>query len=138
LHRFARWGWWTEEDNRADAVGMRLRCLPREATTPVVTDEDRIVTVEGVKQAHDIGHQRGHSIGVDGRWDVALPVATQVRCDGVIAGGSERRQLVTPREPEFGESMQENDQRARACFGHVERDVANGNLAMGNARDLRI
>ena len=70
----------------------------------------------------DAGHIRGHldhCVVLDCGRGGGAPVAAQVRGDGVIAGVSQCGELAAPGVPQFGEAVQQQDQRAVSGLGQV-------------------
>ena len=97
--------------------------MPRPCRVPVVPGDHGMVVAENVDNA---GHIRGHldhRVVLDCGRGGGAPVAAQVRGDGVIAGISQCGELAAPGVPQFGEAVQQQDQRAVSGLGQVDIDA---------------
>ena len=87
---------------------MHHRRVPRRDAAPVVTDEE----ARFVNQLHDVFDDGRNLIRVDVTWLRRVVVAAKVRSDDAESGVGQRGDLLAPRVPELGESVEEDDERA--------------------------
>jgi len=97
-----------------------------------MADDDGFVASGGVYQADHISGGFVHAVGCDARWLVTEVVTALVGYPDAIACVYERVNLVAPAVPEFGEAVQEDDERAIFCprLDDVERDAIGGDMGV--------
>src|SRR5262245_1135122 len=91
----------------------RLRVVRREGpshtTTPIVTDNDRLLLTKRADEAHDIGCQDVYPVMRDTRRFVTLVISPQVRNDD-LEMFCQNWNLVTPGVPELGEAVKQDNE----------------------------
>ncbi len=85
--------------------------MPGHRRPPVVADDDARCLAQRPHQIDHVAHEMQDGIGVAGFGYVGPAVAAHVRGDGVVAGGGEGLDLGPPTDPQFGEAVDQQDQR---------------------------
>src|SRR3954467_327860 len=99
-----------------------------------MTDE---VHRSAIKLCDERGYIRDEAIDPvvrDSNRSIGFVVAAQVRCNGSKSGVRQSSQLMTPRIPEFGEAMQQDDNFPLPCLGNAEIYRIDLNGAVKKAR----
>ena len=112
------------EDRQAlESVAVMHREPPRDDPTPVVTDDVRSISTEVAHELLDVSGQRLDSIVRHGRRLVGQVVPAHVRRDDVHARVGEDGDLMAPRVPEIGKTVQQQHQRSLFALGRPRLDV---------------
>src|SRR5216683_3746298 len=98
-----------DPDDAGDAIDMPQRHLPYNKTAPVMTDEDRLVDLEIIKQPDEIAGEVFHIVGFDRLWAVGRAVTALIRRNHPNAGSRQRLDLVAPGKCDFRPAVAEND-----------------------------
>ena len=105
---------------------MEERDAPGDGGAPVVACEEEAGLIQLIGDGKDIGSEMGKSVRRGAARFAAGVVAALIGNDDTETGGSERIDLMSPGIPEFGEAVEEKDERAvgRARSDGVEFDGA--------------
>ncbi len=120
--------WRVQDDQLFGHLGVVDGELPGQHTAPVVAHDDCALLAQAVDQARDIAQQRGDVVATFGLLRVV--VATQIGCDHAIAMLRQYGDLEAPGVPEFGEAVQQHDERPLALCDIVHADAVGDNFAM--------
>src|SRR5947207_757113 len=86
---------------------MSLGDSPGDTSAPIMRDYRRLIFPEMLYETENIAHQKFDSVVCDARRLIAQVVTTHVGSDDVVSF-AEHRQLMAPRIPELGKSMQKD------------------------------
>ena len=100
-----------QHDELADELGAGHGQVPGDEAAPVVPDE-RARRTEPVDELGDVIDDARQSIFGDVARFRRIVEAAQIGSYRAKSGTRERRHLPAPRVPEFGEAVEENDERA--------------------------
>ena len=92
-------------------------------------DDDGGRRTQGIENADHVADEMQDRVLVDRLRRIALAVAAHIGGDDAEAGGSERIDLMPPREPGFRKTVHQQHQRPLALLGDVEVDA----IAFDNA-----
>jgi hypothetical protein len=123
-----------DEREREQPLRVKEGRVPREGAAPVVPDDVRagflLALAKPCNEARKIVEERLDAVRSDARGLVREVVAAQVGRHGAEARSRERGDLVTPRVPELGEAVEEDDERSLTLFDPVEPDPVHAALAV--------
>src|SRR5207249_2565779 len=100
-----------EDDELVDALGSCHGEVPGDAAAPVVSGNSCPFRAGVADQLGDVLAEEGETVGRGTTGLVREVVAAQVRGEDAVTGGGEGRELEAPAVPEFGEPVQQNNQR---------------------------
>ena len=106
------------------------REVPGDAAAPVVGDDHGLVGPKMIEEPYDVVSKR---VDVVGPLGLGVVVAAQVGGDDAVPGQGERRDLVAPRPPHLGESVEQDDERALALLDVVHVDAVDGGVRVRHA-----
>src|SRR4051794_33623946 len=101
-----------EDRESVDHLGVVHRGRPGDRSAPVVTDQQRGLRTALFDEAADVGSEQVYAVGFELLWLRGQVVAPRVGRYDPKTGRHERRDLEPPTEPELGEAVQQNDERA--------------------------
>jgi hypothetical protein len=108
---------------------MQRRDRPADQAAPVVADDVRPRLAQSSDQAGDVTGEGPQVVAARGL--VGVAVAAQVDRDGAVAAVGEPGELVTPRPPELGEAVEQDDERAApVALGDVQTDAVGRDRAV--------
>lgn len=100
------------EHGEADRhLGVSHGKRPGDARAPVVTDEEGALLAAGADEVSNVFHQGAGAVRGDGFGLAGEVVAAHVGDDDAVACLRERGYLAAPGVPEFGEAVEEDDER---------------------------
>ena len=115
-----------ENGDLGDTLRMQEGDTPGDGGAPVVAGEEDARLTEMISDGENVGSEMGERVVGDAAWFAARVIAALIGNDDAEAGRGERFDLVAPGIPEFGEAVEEDDDRTvrRAGGNGVERDRA--------------
>ncbi|KAF7817932.1 60S ribosomal protein L18 [Senna tora] len=84
----------TEADIGLDSVRTKHAVVPADDGAPIMTYKKHLFNANGVKKGNKVSHNVKAGVSGDGRRDIGVAVASEVRGDGAVASGTKRRNLV--------------------------------------------
>ncbi len=115
---------WDVRDTQAGdcryLVRVEQRRIPHDRRTPIVAEQDRPAITQLIDRGGDVGRQVADGVGGNLLRPGALPVAAHIKRRHRVSALRKITDLVTPRVPKLGKSMNAEDQGAAARDRHIQ------------------
>jgi hypothetical protein len=99
-----------------------------------VTDEDRLLLLQGIQYPYQVAYQMKEGILVCLGRPISPAIASQIGRHDMVARLAEHLELESPAVPEFREAMAQQDQRAGSHLSKMDANTVDLHKPVGDLR----